>query len=68
MALTNTDKTEIERIARAEIKEYLKKTLFEFSFVKIIEINKINTKEIILKVLISTETKIFCKKIDTSNQ
>jgi|TARA_R110000787_G_scaffold65545_4_gene147438 hypothetical protein len=46
MALTNTDKTEIERIARAEIKEYLKKAPFKKTVMDMVEqeLNGRNTK------------------------
>ena len=44
MALTNTDKGEIERIARKEIKDFLKNTQFEKRVVDVVmdEMNKRN--------------------------
>ena len=44
MALTNTDKKEIERIARKEIKDFLKNTQFEKKVVDVVmdEMNKRN--------------------------
>lgn len=37
MALTNTDKKEVERIARKEIKEFLKSTSFEKDVIDVVE-------------------------------
>jgi hypothetical protein len=37
MALTNTDKKEIERIARKEIKDFLKTTSFEKDVIDVVE-------------------------------
>ena len=46
MALTNTDKNEIERIARAEIKDFLKKAQFKNAVIDMVEqeLNGRNTK------------------------
>jgi hypothetical protein len=46
MALTNTDKNEIERIARAEIKDFLKKAQFKNTVIDMVEkeLNGRNTK------------------------
>lgn len=46
MALTNTDKKEIERIARKEIKDFLKTAAFEKDVVDVVEtqLKRKNTK------------------------
>jgi hypothetical protein len=46
MALTNTDKKEIERIAKKEIKSFLKTTAFEKDVIDVVEsqLKRKNTK------------------------
>mgnify|MGYP003137563144 CR=1 FL=1 len=46
MALTNTDKKEIERIARKEIKDFLKSTSFEKDVIDVVDtqLKRKNTK------------------------